>query len=817
MGAVAIGVWPLAAAGANGALIDAVAAACRRLAPLGWRQMLMDATGGELDITAADLAAQLARPLRRIDRTAPGFGDFNLAGKRGVEPGKPDQSLLYHAFASPAVVAGRHGKLAGFPTLAEIDAVETYVYGVSPPSLEQLRAIAGDAPLAVAVFSLEYRNTQDSVHGRHAELCFSRTGIARLGTINAEWDGRARAFAPLDPARPFDFRVVPQRFAAYLAVKRKGDPKSFGPQDPQKGDEKVDFWVPLHKLYAGSECLAGMTLAPVLRRFVQNDELARFHLYLDANGFKNNWRGEDLGNYPFTIRNELIASISTDPTFGPGVVTPKPGPLAVVANYQGKPLTFPVDAGITADPSNLEFTSMQILPSTPTLSPSYMDDTAQQTQRPAPEYLSIRHRVLADGMVENLNRRPDLLQIISRGGYQAQHYYDLTGDGWVEARCGALEGKIDGWIPAYCLIAPPDFFPKVSQRDLMQWWEKDSPKPVRDALWAIPPKALSQTRIAANITLPVGFSVNDVGVTSLVTQPDNGGGPVQATNGPLERQRTGLPDNSPGIFDPGWDTSQSIYFSDPDVPLQKFLSGYGLGSPFVEDAKLCAALGAYWPAVSPDGTRTYQPNKFLNGIDYPWPTIAPLTDEEIGTAPTPSGAYMPWDGVRGPVLRISGGQTVAAYPDARRVDYLDMGTMTAALTARITLDEYISRVMAQSAAYWAVGVHDPEFYKRAKDHDDAMHKILRAKAAWAVLSFRPAKAHDAEAAEAMRAAGGRLSGPFLWRVQMFRWGVQTVDPDDIMILLVEVLEQAVVYTDGRTSLVRRDTGSWTLDSSMPTS
>jgi len=50
-------------------LIDGVSEACKRLASLGWRQLLLDATGGALDITAADLKAELTKPLARIDRS----------------------------------------------------------------------------------------------------------------------------------------------------------------------------------------------------------------------------------------------------------------------------------------------------------------------------------------------------------------------------------------------------------------------------------------------------------------------------------------------------------------------------------------------------------------------------------------------------------------------------------------------------------------------------------------------------------------------------------------------------------------------------
>ena len=76
IGAFAIGYPRLALAGAASPLIDPVIAACRRLGPLGWRQLLLDVTGGELDIAASDLGAELGKPLTRIDRSYPGLRRF---------------------------------------------------------------------------------------------------------------------------------------------------------------------------------------------------------------------------------------------------------------------------------------------------------------------------------------------------------------------------------------------------------------------------------------------------------------------------------------------------------------------------------------------------------------------------------------------------------------------------------------------------------------------------------------------------------------------------------------------------------------------
>jgi len=101
-------------------LIDNVKAVCDRLAPLGWRNMLLQVTGGQLDIqkpTSAALKTELTKTLTAIDRTVLGFTDFSLSGTKAIVTGSPANSLLYHALASPNVTAG----ISGFPTLKEIE------------------------------------------------------------------------------------------------------------------------------------------------------------------------------------------------------------------------------------------------------------------------------------------------------------------------------------------------------------------------------------------------------------------------------------------------------------------------------------------------------------------------------------------------------------------------------------------------------------------------------------------------------------------------------------------------------------------------
>jgi hypothetical protein len=295
----------------------------------------------------------------------------------------------------------------------------------------------------------------------------------------------------------------------------------FGPQDALAGDAGRGFWVPLHKLFSGRECIAGLDLQIALSSGLRNDLLASFHRFLEFQGFRNNYYGDALKDYPFTIENSRIAGLSSRGEYGPGVLVPHPEPFILPAMFHGRPLTFPVDPAFTGEPENIQMSSPMVLPDlTGTINePNYLDDAAQETRRPAPQYINARHAV-ENGRVVNLNDSPDLMKILARGDFDALHYVDTSGDGWVIAECPQLRQTGLTGVAAFCMVGLPDFLPNVTQRDLMLWWRRDVPEPLRAALWAIPPFALSQTRIAADIELPVGFSIKDDTVTAIVSQPD---------------------------------------------------------------------------------------------------------------------------------------------------------------------------------------------------------------------------------------------------------------------------------------------------------
>jgi hypothetical protein len=92
--------------------------------------------------------------------------------------------------------------------------------------------------------------------------------------------------------------------------------------------------------------------------------------------------------------------------------------------------------------------------------------------------------------------------------------------------------------------------------------------------------------------------------------------------------------------------------------------------------------------------------------------------------------------------------------------------------------------------------------------------LLIEKAKWAVLSFRPVTDNEAGLAEAVQATGGRLAGPFRYFIEIYRWGDHRPDPADFKTMLVNIVEDAIAYSDSKNVLLKRG-GQWMLGS-IPT-
>jgi hypothetical protein len=755
-------------------LIDELQTVCNRLAPLGWRDLLLAVTAGQLDIvqsTTAALRAELAQDLPVIDRSHPGFEDFSRDGRQGITPGVPARSLVYHALASPNVLNDGAGvKLRGFPTLRELEVVENYVFGVQTPSVTELLQRVGQNELVIVVFAYEYRPARDTCSRLQADLAFSRAGISRVGTDPMLYDLERRGFWAEVATNPFGIRVCPARYGAFLSARVQGDRAKFLPMRHQEltpgtnpdGDTALNFWVPVHKLFDGTECLQGFDLRVDFTAFHVNEKIRRIHLTL----------GEaDPPTTPPYRFTEGIADFVTGPDLCRGLLAPVPHErLVEPAVHDGMPVTFAVPAN-----NGSSFGAFE---------PGVGQDEFGEV-RPAPAYVHARTRV-QDGLFIDLNNdpeHPNVLETVGGGGYEALHYVDFTGEGEVGATCDALAGHAGVAArsrPAYSLVAAPDFFPSSGQRELTEWTtSREVPVALRQSIWAVPPAPLCDIRLPANLQLPHNsFDPDEVTVTAVVPML---GPPITAINQPVSRdtvRHSWLPDDAAGVFAPGWDVSHDrMSVEESTIP---HLAAYGLGSPFPEDAKLCAALSTFWPTVAPDASREMEPN--------PNPrlraTVAPLTDEEIGQV-----GSLPWDGNPGPKLVTMNGRLFAECESFFHLDYVQSaldGRFSLRLTAHVSAEEYERRVLAMALTYRVLGGN---------------------RNSWFLLSFLRVLPGTPELQQAQADAATVLSG-IVYRCEIFRINsTQPSQPSSFRRRLLPINDRHFLFVDPQNRLVlqRRDT------------
>ncbi len=729
-------------------LKDEVKKICNRLAPHGWRDLLLE---HGLDITADNLGDELLKELSSIKRNIDGFTDFAEEGKHGIEPGNPARSLLFHALASPNVINGVDGKeLDVFPTLAEIETVENYVYGVQTPSIEELKTRAKNVaswisghnlqqgpPMAIVVFASEYRPAPETVHKKHADMCFSRTGIARVGTDEPSYDDRRRGFQPQVSNKTNAFRVLPAVYSAYIAIQLEGKGDVFGPMRFTLKDKESKFWVPIHKLFNGDECIRNLDLHVTLQTFHVNQKIKRIHSHLEKVPTYPKKDPDILEKPPYTFTTG-IAEFSSNTNFRTGVLIPVPhNPFVQEAKDQNGRVTF-----LVPPKSDPHFKNVI----------DYLSSSLRLAgARDSPEYVHIRHKV-ENGTITNLNDSNDVIGSIEES-YQAQNYVDFTGDGWIEASCQELESSSDLQKPtkaAYSLVTAPDFYPNVDQGELMEWYTSELKEPLRNPFWinTKPPEpdnkliTLADGRDPPNLQLKKSdntrvFDSSDVTATAIVSLPLK-----ERKETKLDVPRTVrdayLPDASSGYFAPGWDIGRD------ESGDTRHLAAYTLGSPFPEDSKLCAALSAFWPAVAPDAGRSFWWME-RNGV---FPTITPLTDDEIG-----SNGNLGWDGSHGPKLitnNDNNNETVE-YFNSEYIDYVEnalQNRFSAQLTGRVDIDEYKDRIKVMARAYIACGI----------DISKTSNKVQGILTENPVLSFRKVESTDTELKEVQNQAGSQISG-----------------------------------------------------------
>jgi len=659
--------------------LDEIKQICRSLAERGWAE-LFQRQG--LDLLARDLESELNRVLK-INRGQPGFSDFCLEARRGIEPGDPARSLLYHALASPDVhPAGADRKIGNgcYATIDELDAIENYIYSKKPFDSSKL-----SEQYVIGVFAYEYRPAASGAHGYHADLVFSRTGIARVGTREAAWHGPWRSFRP-DPSRRSGISVCPARYAAFIGRPSTADDdpvRVIGRRDEQD-DLSRTFYYPIHKLFSGTDCISGSRVELTFKEFHRNEKLRKLHVV----GGLEAAQGLDVNEPPFVRHSlkggDLVKLVTTGASV---LVMPRPTPTLVRLAVQKNPFSGKVEpARFNVPPkgrSNRYSTSLQM--------PTNGD------ARPVPEYVNIRHRVRKHGrryVIDDLKRLGSAFQkTIDKGGYEAAHFIDQTCDGCITVSVPGLS-PVGETIPAYSLVTAPHFFPLMDQLQISNWVRRSLIN-YQEHFRQGSPWPLCEGRRAVNIELPRAdypgvnaFARDDQTITAVVSlQPRSR---IVSAPDRSKKFASHLTDAASNEFEPGWDISLA---GDAEG---NYLAAYGLGSPFPEDAKLCAALNSFWPAAAPDASRTF-------AIQFA-PTAMPLLDAELGYHPghplvktRKVKQSRGWDGEQGPFLEKIKRSWFVNAADLDRSDYVSNALANAIdirRTSGVTSEEMIRRMDA---------------------------------------------------------------------------------------------------------------------------
>jgi hypothetical protein len=283
------------------------------------------------------------------------------------------------------------------------------------------------------------------------------------------------------------------------------------------------------------------------------------------------------------------------------------------------------------------------------------------------------------------------------------------------------------------------------------------------------------------------FDPADDTMTAIVGMLGSGKGRLTRLQRSDATRATTLPDAAAGVFAPGWDVSYDrTSEADPANtgvglgPGTTFLTTYGLGSPFVEDSKLCAALSSFWPAVAPDITRTFAP-----GAKYA--TATPLTDDVIGL-----GAKPPWDGIKGPT--VDEAAKVVDYLALAYGDYVQQALdnrFNIASIGKTTVEEYVARTLTMARVYSAL---------------EATSRLDKAN--WSLLSFLRADRKDPDLEAALHATGRSVQWEFTYRFKMFQHHHKTVTGNKFNRVLVPYESMVLLFADPSIVLHQLPDGSW---------
>jgi hypothetical protein len=350
-----------------------------------------------------------------------------------------------------------------------------------------------------------------------------------------------------------------------------------------------------------------------------------------------------------------------------------------------------------------------------------------RAMRNAPLFTNIKY-VVDKGVVTHLDEHSNNMEAsVEASGYRALLYEDNLCDGCVSAKVSlkaerTLPGLLKSLsaLPGFSIVSAPDFFPYLDSNDIRKYYHSgiNKYKTVPLVKTFPPPEEQEQEQQQFDITglendehFIEGGSLNLSGIRqrgnpdiidpftgeaafadsflvdksfdtlmAVVSNADKDIPHIPAHDFSQNFRRnyqagSFLPDTGTGIFYPGWDITYS------GEKINPYFATFGLGSPFPEDMKLCAAANGMWPVASPDAGRTFQGSLSKFPLLGRPNTSIPLMDDEIGYhASSPhvlqhgkTYSYG-WDGEQGPYLVADKKATTIVnvnFTDIGRADYVE--------------------------------------------------------------------------------------------------------------------------------------------------
>jgi hypothetical protein len=301
-----------------------------------------------------------------------------------------------------------------------------------------------------------------------------------------------------------------------------------------------------------------------------------------------------------------------------------------------------------------------------------------------------------------------------RGNYLAALFEDSICDGCVTVDTKSWNSKLlpehvlHNCLPAFSIVTAPDFFPLVDNYDLAGFdFEDNTTNFFEGGVYSFCAERTRPNQTMQNpVTKQQAFDLHGDTFTAVFSEKKDikviSGSNYTQTSLRDYRASSFLPDVCSGVFAPGWDITYANDTKKPDgtyAKVDSHLSTRGLGSPFAEDMKLCAAMNGMWPAASPDAARTYQGSM---DTDYRNPTAVPLMDIEIGLhADSPACKELHlfettgWDGEQGPFLERLYNNVFVNFTDLACADYIQNalnGKMDMSVLRELTSPELRSRM-----------------------------------------------------------------------------------------------------------------------------